>query len=51
MACWNADLVLSADPFLPAALGKGQTTSGIKDVLGEGFGFQVFFWKDLIREN
>jgi hypothetical protein len=31
-------LVLFADSFLPAALGKGRTTSGVKDVLGEGFG-------------
>jgi hypothetical protein len=44
-------LVASAVPFLPAALGKGRTSSAVKDVHEEGFIWQMFFWKDLVREN
>jgi hypothetical protein len=38
-------------PFLPAASGKGRTSSGVKDVLEEGFVSAAVLLEDLVREN
>jgi hypothetical protein len=37
MAVYLLFLVAFAVPFLPAVLGKGRTSSGVKDVLEERF--------------